>query len=107
MATLDPDIERSLELGHQPAGPARVADESAEPGGNTARAAGHGDPRPAVRRGSRPCPPAGDGVRVTSLHLDDLFHGLLVMGRLVRTSNVAVDFVSSPIGEALHHGSPA
>jgi hypothetical protein len=28
------------------------------------------------------------------------------MGKLVRASNVIVDFIAAVIGEALHHGSP-
>ena len=48
-----------------------------------------------------------DGVRVTSLHLSDQIHGMLMSGKLVRASNLAVDFVGAAIGEALHHGSSA
>ena len=47
-----------------------------------------------------------DGVRVTSLHLSDHLHGMLMTGKLVRASNIAVDFVGAAIGEALHHGRP-
>ncbi len=47
-----------------------------------------------------------EGVRVTSLHMSDHLHGMLLMGKLVRASNVIVDFIAAVIGEALHHGSP-
>lgn len=48
-----------------------------------------------------------DGVRVTSLHLGDHIHGMLLQGKLVRASNTMVDFVGAAIGQALHHGLPA
>ena len=48
-----------------------------------------------------------EGVRVTSLHLGDHLHGMLLMGRLVRASNTILDFVGAAIGQALHHGTPA
>ena len=47
-----------------------------------------------------------EGVRVTSLHLSDHLHGMLLMGKLVRASNVITDVVGAVIGEALHFGSP-
>ena len=46
-----------------------------------------------------------DGVRVTSLHLADHIHGMLLQGRLVRASNAILDFVGAAIGQALHHPS--
>jgi acetyl esterase len=47
-----------------------------------------------------------EGVRVTSLHLSDHIHGMLLTGKLVRASNVVMDFVATVIGEALHRGTP-
>lgn len=47
-----------------------------------------------------------EGVRVTALHLSDHLHGMLLMGKLVRASNVMIDFIGAVIGEALHHGTP-
>ena len=47
-----------------------------------------------------------EGVRVTSLHLSDHVHGMLMHGKLIRPSNVVVDIVGSLIGDALHHDSP-
>ncbi|MDO8773480.1 MAG: alpha/beta hydrolase [Burkholderiaceae bacterium] len=47
-----------------------------------------------------------EGVRVTALHMSDQLHGMLMMGRLVRASNVIVDFIADVIGDALHHGAP-
>lgn len=47
-----------------------------------------------------------EGVRVTSLHMSDQLHGMLLMGRLVRASNTVIDFVATAMGEALHHGTP-
>jgi acetyl esterase len=46
-----------------------------------------------------------DGVRVTSLHLADHVHGMLLHGKLVRASNTILDFVGAAIGQALHHPS--
>lgn len=46
-----------------------------------------------------------EGVRVTSLHLGDHVHGMLLHGRLVRASNTILDFVGAAIGQALHHPS--
>lgn len=45
------------------------------------------------------------GVRVTSLHLGDHLHGMLLQGKLVRASNTIVDFVGAAIGQALHHAA--
>ena len=45
------------------------------------------------------------GVRVTSLHLGDHVHGMLLHGKLVRASNTILDFVGAAIGQALHHPS--
>ena len=47
----------------------------------------------------------GEGVRVTSLHLADHVHGMLLHGKLVRASNTILDFVGAAIGQALHHPS--
>jgi acetyl esterase len=44
-----------------------------------------------------------EGVRVTSLHLGDHMHGMLLTGKLVRASNTMLDFVGAAIGRALHH----
>jgi acetyl esterase len=44
-----------------------------------------------------------EGVRVTSLHLSDHIHGMLLQGKLVRASNTILDFVGAAIGQALHH----
>ena len=46
-----------------------------------------------------------EGVRVTSLHLSDHMHGMLLTGKLVRASNIMLNFVGAAIGQALHHGS--
>ena len=46
-----------------------------------------------------------EGVRVTSLHLGDHVHGMLLHGKLVRASNTILDFVGAAIGQALHHPS--
>ncbi len=43
-----------------------------------------------------------EGVRVTSLHLGDHMHGMLLTGKLVRASNTMLDFVGAAIGQALH-----
>ena len=48
-----------------------------------------------------------EGVRVTSLHLGDHMHGMLMHGKLVQASNVALDFIGACIGNALHRGKPA
>ena len=48
-----------------------------------------------------------EGVRVTSLHLSDHIHGMLLMGKLVRASNTIMDFVGTVIGEALHNAGRA
>jgi acetyl esterase len=47
-----------------------------------------------------------DGVRVTSLHMSDHMHGMLTHGKLVRVSNIIVDFIGAIIRDALHYGSP-
>ena len=47
-----------------------------------------------------------EGVRVTSLHLGDHMHGMLLTGKLVRASNTILDFVGAAIGHALHHRNP-
>ena len=47
-----------------------------------------------------------DGVRVTSLHLSDHMHGMVMHGKLVHASNVVVDYIGATIGDALHRGSP-
>ena len=47
-----------------------------------------------------------DGVRVTSLHLSDHMHGMVMHGKLVQASNVIVDYIGATIGDALHRGSP-
>ena len=47
-----------------------------------------------------------EGVRVTALHLGDHIHGMLMHGKLVRASNVVLDYVGVTIGEALHRGAP-
>lgn len=44
------------------------------------------------------------GVRVTSLHLSDQMHGMLMHGRLIQASNRVLDFVAATVGEALHRG---
>ena len=46
-----------------------------------------------------------EGVRVTSLHLADHVHGMLLHGKLVRASNTILDFVGAAVGQALHHPS--
>lgn len=46
-----------------------------------------------------------EGVRVTSLHLGDHVHGMLLHGKLVRASNTILSFVGAAIGQALHHPS--
>ena len=46
-----------------------------------------------------------EGVRVTSLHLGDHVHGMLMHGKMVRASNTILDFVGAAIGQALHHPS--
>jgi acetyl esterase/lipase len=46
-----------------------------------------------------------DGVRVTSLHMSDHMHGMLMHGKLVRASNIIVDFIGAVIRDALHYGS--
>ncbi len=48
-----------------------------------------------------------EGVRVTSLHLGDHMHGMLMHGKLVQASNVTLDFIGACIGNALHRGKPA
>ena len=45
-----------------------------------------------------------DGVRVTAMHLGDHLHGMLMHGKLVRASNLVLDYVAAAIGEALHRG---
>ena len=47
-----------------------------------------------------------EGVRVTALHMGDHMHGMLMHGKLVRYSNLILDFVGAAIGDALHRGSP-
>ena len=47
-----------------------------------------------------------DGVRVTSLHVGDHIHGMMMQGKLVRASNAMVEAVGALIGHALHHGTP-
>lgn len=47
-----------------------------------------------------------DGTRVTSLHLSDHIHGMMMQGGLVRASSVIVDCVGAIIGHALHQGEP-
>ena len=47
-----------------------------------------------------------DGVRVTSLHLSDHMHGMVMHGKLVHASNVVVDYIGATIGDALHRGTP-
>ncbi len=47
-----------------------------------------------------------EGVRVTSLHLSDHIHGMLMQGRLVSASNVVADFVGAAIGDAMYHNPP-
>jgi acetyl esterase len=42
-----------------------------------------------------------DGVQVTSLHLSDQLHGLLMMEKVIGMSTVAVDFVGATLGNAL------
>ena len=46
-----------------------------------------------------------DGVRVTTIHLSDHMHGMLMHGRLIRASNLMVDHVGALIGDALHRGT--
>jgi acetyl esterase len=48
-----------------------------------------------------------DGVRVTSLHLGDHMHGMLMHGKLIRASKRIVDFVAAAIGAQLYEGEPA
>jgi acetyl esterase len=50
----------------------------------------------------------GEGVRLrmTSLHLSDPIHRMLMQGRLVSTSNVVADFVGAAIGDATYHIPP-
>ncbi|MFT5534348.1 MAG: acetyl esterase [Burkholderiaceae bacterium] len=45
-----------------------------------------------------------DGVRVTSLHLSDQIHGIMMMGKLIDASNTIVTMVGAAIGAALHQG---
>jgi acetyl esterase len=44
-----------------------------------------------------------DGARVTSLHLNDQIHGMLLMGKLIDASNAVVTMIGAAIGAALHH----
>lgn len=48
-----------------------------------------------------------EGVRVTSLHLSDQLHGMMMMGKLINASNTIVTMVGAAIGAALHQGPPA
>ena len=48
-----------------------------------------------------------EGVRVTAMHLGDHMHGMLMHGKLVRASNLVLDYVAAAIGEALHRGRVA
>ncbi|MEB0134012.1 alpha/beta hydrolase [Actimicrobium sp. CCC2.4] len=48
-----------------------------------------------------------DGVRVTSLHLSDQIHGMLLMGKLIDASNTVVTMVGAVLGAALHCGPAA
>lgn len=43
-----------------------------------------------------------EGVRVTSLHLSDQIHGMLMMGQFLTTSNIVVDYIGATLGAALH-----
>lgn len=47
-----------------------------------------------------------EGVRVTTLHLADQIHGMLMHGKLVMASNLMLDFVAAQVGDALHRGTP-
>lgn len=47
-----------------------------------------------------------DGVRVTSLHLSDHMHGMVMHGKLVQASNLIIDYIAATLGDALHRGSP-
>lgn len=47
-----------------------------------------------------------EGVRVTSLHLSDHIHGMLMQGRLVSASNIVADFVGAAIGDAMYNNPP-
>ncbi|WP_349607899.1 alpha/beta hydrolase [Cupriavidus sp. DF5525] len=46
-----------------------------------------------------------EGVRVTSLHLSDHMHGMLLTGKMVPASNTIVCFVAAAIRLALHHSN--
>ncbi len=48
----------------------------------------------------------GEGVRVTSVHLSDHMHGMVMHGKLIRASNLVVDHIGAVIGAAMHHGNP-
>ena len=43
-----------------------------------------------------------EGVRVTSLHLSDQIHGMLMMGQFLSTSNIVVDYIGATLGAALY-----
>lgn len=43
-----------------------------------------------------------EGVRVTSLHLSDQIHGMLMMGQFLTTSNIVVDYIGVTLGAALY-----
>jgi acetyl esterase len=46
-----------------------------------------------------------EGVRVSTLHLGDHMHGMVMHGRLVSASNLVVDHVGAVIGDAMHRGA--
>lgn len=43
-----------------------------------------------------------EGVRVSSLHLSDQIHGMLMMGQFLTTSNIVVDYIGATLGAALY-----
>ncbi len=47
-----------------------------------------------------------EGVRVTSIHLSDHMHGMVMHGKLIRASNRVIDQIGAAIGAAMHHGQP-
>ena len=47
-----------------------------------------------------------DGVRVTSVHLSDHMHGMLMHGKLIAASNLMVDHVGAVLRDAMHRGRP-
>jgi acetyl esterase len=100
-------------IDHYLRGPADIVDWRASPG----RAADLAGTAPALVL-TCSCDPLRDegvdyarrlereGVRVTHLHFSDQIHGFMSMGKIVRTSGIAIDMMAAVLGQALNPPGP-